>query len=77
MPEQPNDIGFKLGELTGQMHSLIATINHMNEALSKMDQRLQKNEKVTTELTVKMAILGIGSGGVGSLAMTFLMQYIK
>lgn len=67
---EDSKIEFKLGELTGQVASLL-------EAVKNIDNRLQRNEKETTRLGVKMGIIGIAAGAIGSFGMSVALKFIN
>lgn len=68
---------YQLGQLTGQVTSLIATVNAQSIAISSLETRLRNSEQDITRIAVKMAFLGITAGGVGSFLINFLPQIIK
>lgn len=77
MDEQvQNNIEFQIGELTGQMSSLITTVNALSALISSLDMRLRNNEKDTTVLGVKMGILGVIAGAVGSFTMSLILKVV-
>lgn len=65
-----------LGELRGQLSSLLTLVNNQTNVINSLDTRLRKNEDETTKLTVKMTVIGIVAGGFGSFATTFILKII-
>lgn len=63
---------FLIGELSGEVSALVTQNATIITMLTGMDVRLRENEKATNSLTVKMSLLGVLSGGVGSLTVSFL-----
>lgn len=74
---EQNNLDYLVGTLSGQISSLIATVNQMAGTISNLDARLQRNERQTTALTVRMGILGLISGGVGSFLMELILKFVK
>ena len=73
---QEKDVQFLLGQLSGQLAALQGSMTTMATQLSALDTRLQKNENETSKLTVKIGLLAIVAGGVGSLLMELSLKYI-
>lgn len=76
MAEDSHAIQFQIGQLTGQVTALIATVNAMSTTMNALESRLRENERDTTKLNVKMAVLGMASGALGSFGMSFLMRWV-
>lgn len=70
-----DDLGFQIGKLTGQVTALVAQVSAMTATIALLDDRLRKNETNTTVLTVKMSLIGVFSGSVGSLAVSIIQHY--
>lgn len=66
---QSKDVDFLLGQITGQVASL-------NVIVQDISCRLAKQEKETLALSIKMSLLGVISGGVGSLIASFLLRHL-
>lgn len=69
-------IQFQLGQLTGQVTALSAMISEVNKSLSAMETRLRVNEMNVTSLAVKMAVIGIIAGGLGSFFMSYILKVL-
>lgn len=64
------DLNFKLGSLMAQVTSLSNQVISLVSTIAGMDARLRENEKMTTALTVKVALIGaLGGGGGGTIAL--------
>lgn len=66
---QSKDVDFLLGQITGQVASL-------NVIVQDIACRLAKQEKETLALSIKMSLLGVISGGVGSLIASFFLRHL-
>lgn len=58
----------------GQVQALMSTINSMATTIKGLDDRLRANEKDTTVLSIKMSLIGIISGAIGSLAISLISK---
>lgn len=61
----------------GQVEALMSTVNLMSATIKGLDNRLRINETNTTVLSVKMSLIGIISGAIGSLAMSLLNKKLS
>jgi hypothetical protein len=68
---------FRIGQLTGQVSAMTSAFNQLSTDFGKMSERMRNNEADTTKLTVKMSLLGMAAGGVGSLAITLISKLIE
>lgn len=60
-----------IGEIIGKLSSLVSTVNGISSYMSEIDNRLRQSEKEVVKIAVKIGLLGIVAGGIG----TFLMHY--
>lgn len=74
--QDESSIQFQLGQLTGQVTALSGMIGEVNKSLSAMESRLRVNEMNVTSLAVKMAVIGIVAGGLGSFFMSYILKVI-
>ena len=73
--ETGNNIDYLLGQLSGQVTSLTATVASLSTIIASLDARLQKNERETTALSVRMGLFGLVAGGMGSFLMEMLLKF--
>lgn len=66
------ELNLQIGQLMGQVQSLMSTVGEMSAAITRLEERLRKNEENTTVLTVKMSLVGVISGGLGSLLISLV-----
>lgn len=73
---QDNSSGleFQIGQLTGLVTSLNSQVASMSVTITSLDKRLRDNENNTTILMVKMSLLGMGSGAIGSLLLNLITK---
>lgn len=69
-----HEIHLQIGQLMGQMQALVETVKSLTNTMQKIEERLRLNETNTTKLSVKMSLIGLISGGVGSLALQILIK---
>lgn len=69
---QIGDLKGQIGELRGQVAALIASNAQQTSLIQSIDERLRNNENSTTKLGVKMSLIGIAAGGVGSVLVGLL-----
>jgi len=83
---EKGSIDFQLGELKGQMTALVSTVTMLSASIDsrfsgisgsieKLDARLRNTEADTIRLTVKIGLLGIISGGLGSLLVNYITKH--
>lgn len=77
MRDDASEINLQLGRLMGQVEALMSTVNLMSATIKGLDNRLRINETNTTVLSVKMSLIGIISGAIGSLAMSLLNKKLS
>lgn len=58
----------------GQMTALISTVQGMSETITRLENRVTQNEKDILKVAVKMSVIGIAAGGIGSFAMNYLLK---
>lgn len=66
------ELNLQIGQLMGQVQALMSTVGEMSAAITRLEERLRKNEENTTVLTVKMSLVGVISGGLGSLLISLV-----
>jgi len=76
MAKDQVDVSFLIGQLTGSVNALTEQVANMSITIDSLDERLRSNEKSTTILTVKMAMVGVSSGAIGSFAMSVFQAFI-
>lgn len=64
----------QIGQLMGQMTALISTVQGMSETITRLENRVTQNEKDILKVAVKMSVIGIAAGGIGSFAMNYLLK---
>ena len=74
MRDDASEINLQLGRLMGQVQLLMSTINSMATTIKGLDDRLRVNETNTTILSIKMSLIGIISGAIGSLAISLISK---
>jgi hypothetical protein len=72
--DERNNVGFKIGELTGIVASLKQSVNDLGHITVRLEERLRVSEKAVTTLMVKVGILATIAGGVGSFGIQFLFK---
>lgn len=77
MPNETSELNLQIGQLMGQVQSLMSTVGGMSAAITRLEERLRKNEENTTVLTVKMSLVGVVSGGLGSLIITIVSNRLS
>jgi hypothetical protein len=75
--ESIDSIEFKLGQLTGQVLALTASMQEMITTIKSIETRMNVNEKDTTKLSVKMSFIGATAGILGSGLMSIIQQIIS
>jgi hypothetical protein len=76
MAKDQVDVSFLIGQLTGSVNALTEQVANMSITINSLDERLRSNEKSTTILTVKMAMVGVSSGAIGSFATSVFQAFI-
>ncbi len=79
--EKPSDsfaiqISKEIGQISGELRSLVATVNTMAIAINHMDDRLRKSESDAARMAARIGLLGIIAGGVGTFIMDLLIKKI-
>ena len=64
----------QIGQLMGQMTALISTVQGMSETITRLENRVTQNEKDILKVAVKMSVIGIAAGGIGSFAMNYALK---
>ncbi len=77
MPNETSELNLQIGQLMGQVQSLMSTVGGMSAAITRLEERLRKNEENTTVLTVKMSLVGVVSGSLGSLIITIISNRLS
>lgn len=77
MGNEVSELNLQIGQLMGQVQSLMGTVGGMSAAITRLEERLRKNEENTTVLTVKMSLVGIISGSLGSLLISLLGKFLS
>lgn len=77
MPNEVSELNLQIGQLMGQVQSLMSTVGGMSAAITRLEERLRKNEENTTVLTVKMSLVGVVSGSLGSLIITIISNRLS
>lgn len=68
-------LALQIGELKGQMSALLSTVAILTTAVNKIDTRLRQAEFDTIKLSVKMGLLGMAAGGLGSFLMSYFLKF--
>lgn len=63
----------EIGEMRGELTSLISTVSVMSHSLNSLDERLRSNEKESTRQAAIIGTIGILCGGVGSFIMSLVI----
>lgn len=74
--EQNQGLALQIGELKGSVAALISTVSMLNNAINQLDARLRQTESDTIKLSVKMGLLGVVAGGLGSFLMSYLLKFL-
>lgn len=74
--DQENAINFKLGELSAHTSEIHQQLGMLHNVCTGIDGRLRLVEGHVKELSVKIALIGIFSGGVGSFLMSLVLKHI-
>jgi len=69
------DVALQIGELKGQMSALLSTVAMLANTINQIDSRLRQAEFDTIKLSVKMGLLGIVAGGLGSFLMSYALKF--
>lgn len=69
-------LALQIGELKGQVSALISTVGMLSNTVNQIDTRLRQAEFDTIRLSVKMGLLGIAAGGLGSFLMSYLLKFL-
>lgn len=77
MANEVSELNLQIGQLMGQVQSLMGTVGGMSAAITRLEERLRKNEENTTVLTVKMSLVGVVSGSLGSLIITIISNRLS
>lgn len=82
MEEQHNEnikgsLEFVIGQLSGQVIALQATCSLMAASITSLESRLRNTEEQTVKLMVKVGIIGIVAGGLGTAGLQFIQKLWK
>lgn len=83
--EGDDQLLYHLGELTAEVRlindqfvefrdSVRTGFEKLDAKVSKFDERLRTNETKITELTVKVAMIAVAAGGLGSALMSMVLK---
>lgn len=70
------NLEYQIGKLTGQVTALVTQVSAMSSTIALLDERLRRNETNTTALMVKMSIIGVVSGAVGSVSIALVEHFL-
>jgi hypothetical protein len=70
------NLEYQIGKLTGQVTALVTQVSAMSSTIALLDERLRRNETNTTALMVKMSMIGVLSGAVGSVSIALVQHFI-
>jgi multidrug resistance efflux pump len=76
MSQEDHNLALQIGELKGQMSALLSTVAMLTNTVNQIDTRLRQAEFDTIKLSVKMGLLGIVAGGLGSFLMSYILKFL-
>ncbi len=76
MTHDDHNLALQIGELKGQMSALLSTVAMLTNTVNQIDTRLRQAEFDTIKLSVKMGLLGIVAGGLGSFLMSYILKFL-
>ena len=76
MHNDDHNLALQIGELKGQMSALLSTVAMLTNTVNQIDTRLRQAEFDTIKLSVKMGLLGIVAGGLGSFLMSYILKFL-
>lgn len=68
------ELNFHLGKLTAQLIAVNEKVDWMCERFAPLEDRFLSIDRKVTDLSIKMALVGIVSGGIGSFIIPVLAK---